>query len=321
MNKADPLVTVLLPAYNAEDYINDSVDSVLQQTFTDFELLVINDGSTDRTGELLEAYNDERMTVVHQENMGLVKTLNKGIGLAKGKYIARFDADDICYPDRFKKQIDFLTQNPEYIIVGGDADYTDEHNNFIFRFYIGQYEDEEIRATGFKHCSFVHSSVMVLKQALIDAGGYNERAITFEDHLLWRKISEFGKLKNIKEPLIRVRFNPASVTIDEKWRGKDFAAMKRRSITNGDVTDEDYKFLVRTLKEQDFTEYKKASYHSMLGKKYLWNQHKPAVARDHLRIAMKMMPNKPEPYLLYIISYLPSSWVKHLYNFAKSRSK
>ena len=319
MTKVDPLVTVLLPAYNAEAYINDSVDSVLAQTFSDFELLVINDGSNDKTGDLLEQYTDERVRLVHQENMGLVKTLNKGVGLAKGKYIARFDADDICYPDRFQKQIDFLLANPDYVIIGGDADYTDEHNNFIFKFDIGWYNDDEIRGTNFKYCTFVHSSVMVLKQAIIDAGGYNERAITFEDHLLWKNIANYGKLKNINEPLIRVRFNPASVTIDEKWRGKEFAAMKERSIANGDISDTDYEFLVKTLKEQDFSEYKKASYHSMLGKKFLWNQHRPKVAREHLRIAMKMMPNKLEPYVLYIISFLPDKWVKHLYNFAKSR--
>lgn len=319
MNNNTPLVTVLMPAYNAEPYINASVDSVLNQTYKDFELLIINDGSKDKTREILESYSDSRIKLVHQENMGLVKTLNKGIELASGKYIARFDADDICYPERLQKQMDFLTKNPDYILVGSEADYTDEYDNFIFTYRFSLYENDEIQSAGFKQCPFIHSSVTLSKDAIIKAGKYSEKAITFEDHLLWSRIAEYGKVKNLHEPLIRVRFNPDSVTIDEKWRGREFIDLKQRSIKNGEVSDEDLKLLKTILANQNFTEYKKASYHGMLGKKFLWNQHNPKKARQHLRVAMKMMPGKLEPYLLYILSYMPASLVKQLYKFAKSK--
>lgn len=319
MNSNTPLVTVLMPAYNAEPYINSSVDSVLSQTYKDFELLIINDGSKDKTHEILESYSDSRIKLVHQENMGLVKTLNKGIDLAKGKYIARFDADDICYPERLEKQMKFLTENPDYILVGSEADYTDEYDNFIFTYRFSVYDNDEIKAANFKECPFIHSSVTVLKEAFTKAGKYNDRAITFEDHLLWSRMSQYGKMRNMPEPLIRVRFNPDSVTIDEKWRGKEFIDLKQRSIKSGEVSDEDFQLLKTILANQNFTEYKKASYHSMLGKKFLWNQHNPKKARQHLRVAMKLMPGKPEPYLLYILSYMPGSWVKQLYKFAKSK--
>ena len=103
-----PPVTVLLPVYNAAPYLREAVDSVLAQTFTDYELLIINDGSTDDTANILASYKDERITIVTQQNIGLIATLNKGLSIAKGKYVARFDADDVCYPDRLKLQYDFL---------------------------------------------------------------------------------------------------------------------------------------------------------------------------------------------------------------------
>lgn len=306
-----------MPAYNAESYIREAVDSVLNQTFTDFELLIINDGSDDGTAVVLETYNDSRIRVVSQENMGLVRTLNKGLQLARSKWIARFDADDICYPERLAIQYEFLEQNPDYILTAGDADYMDEQGNYIFTFTNKYYEDEEIKASGFKECPFVHSSVMYLKDAVLEAGGYDEHALTFEDHLLWRKLSAYGKLKNFHQPLIKVRFNPGSVTIDEKWRGKEFIELKQRSIQSGAVTSEDSLRIREIIKSQDFAAYKKAAYHSMLGKKFLWNQHDPRRAREHLRRAIDAHPGKIEPYLLYVFSFAPAGIIDYIYNTVK----
>ena len=105
----EPIVTVLLPAYNAEKYIRESIDSILDQTFTDFELLIINDGSTDKTEEIILSYNDSRIRYIKNEmNLKLIKSLNKGIDLSRGKYIARMDADDISLPNRLKEQVEFM---------------------------------------------------------------------------------------------------------------------------------------------------------------------------------------------------------------------
>ena len=106
MNKR-PTVTVLMPAYNAEKFIRDSIDSVLSQTYSDFELLIINDGSTDKTEEIILSYKDHRIVYVKNEvNLKLIKTLNKGIDLAKGKFIARIDSDDVINPDRIEYTYD-----------------------------------------------------------------------------------------------------------------------------------------------------------------------------------------------------------------------
>ncbi|MES2704632.1 MAG: glycosyltransferase [Bacteroidota bacterium] len=320
IQNAQPPVTVLMPAYNAGPYIREAIDSVLRQTFTDFEFLIINDGSTDDTAAILAGYRDARISIVNQENMGLTATLNKGIVLAKGKWIVRFDADDVCYPDRIKRQSDFLSSNPGHVIVGAAADYMDKDGNYLFTFDVLP-SDEEIRAAKFVHCPFIHSSVMCLKEAIVKAGGYDTEAYTFEDHLLWRNMADQGKMGNITAPLIKVRFNPESVTIDEKWRGEEFRSIKQHAIENGKLAQGDAERLVKIIAGQNFTKFKAAAYYSMIGKKYLWNQHDPGKARAHLKQAISIMPARKEPYLLYLLSFLPKAVVLKLYNKIKGSAK
>jgi glycosyltransferase involved in cell wall biosynthesis len=314
----DPLVTVLLPVYNAADFVRESVDSVLAQTFTDFELLIINDGSKDGCTEILRSYTDPRITLVEQENMGLIKTLNKGLQLARGKYVARFDADDVCYPERLQEQVDFLEANPDYVLIGSEADYMDEEGNPLFTYKFKYYEDEEIRNAGFMICPVIHSAAMFIKDAVIKAGGYDDHAVTFEDHLLWRDLADYGKMKNVHKSWIKVRFNAASATVDEKWRGPEFREIKYKSIAQGFITEEDSVRLKQILASQNFKKFKDAAYYSMVGKKYLWNQYNPSKAREHLSKAIGIMPGKLEPYLLYMFSFLPEGIIKAIYHKKKA---
>lgn len=312
------MVTVLMPVYNAAPYLREAVDSVLNQSYRDFEFLIINDGSTDESRAILESYSDPRIKLIHQDNLGLISTLNKGLQLAKGEWIARFDADDICYPDRLEQQLNFLQQHPDHILVGSDADYMDKDGNYLFLFAIKGYSDEEIRRNKFLSCPVIHSSAMYKKEAVLKAGGYDKGALTFEDHMLWRKLGDLGKMANIPKPLIKVRFNPESVTIDENWRGEEFIALKRKIIEKGTVPDEDAAAIKNIISGQNFKEYKEAAYYSMIGKKYLWNQYNPVKARAHLFKAIKSMPYKKEPYLLYALSFFSESIIKAIYNKVKS---
>ncbi len=210
-----PMITVLMPAYNAEKYIGEAIDSVLKQSFIDFELLIINDGSTDDTQKVVGSFNDDRIVLVEQVHGGVSNALNNGLARAKGKYIARFDSDDICLPQRLEKQFTFLEADPEYVIVGTDAEYMLENGDHLFDFTcIGHTNDELVDKLYF-YCPFIHSSVMYRKDAVLKAGGYSLLAHNFEDYLLWTQLSKLGKLHNLRETLIRIRFNPASVTIDE----------------------------------------------------------------------------------------------------------
>ncbi|XZF16653.1 glycosyltransferase [Chitinophagaceae bacterium MMS25-I14] len=315
-----PAVTVLLPAYNVAGYIKDAVESVLQQQFTDFELLIINDGSTDNTLEVLSQFHDERIRIVSQENQGVVGALNNGLKLCRTELIARFDADDICYPDRLQLQYDFMNAHPDYVAVGGDVAYIDQHGEFVFTYHSKAYRDEDIRKIISTECSLVHSAVMYRKSAVLQAGGYDKNAWTFEDHFLWKKLLGIGKICNLRKTLIAVRFNPGSVTVDERWRGKEFRSLKYASIESGIISDADGRRIREIFRSQNFDTFKKAAYHAMMGKKYLWNNYQLDKARIHLRKAIEFAPSMPAPYLLLVLSVLPSTWIKYIYRVFKKNT-
>lgn len=315
----DIQITVLMPAYNVEEYIGEAIDSVLSQTFTNFELLIVNDGSTDRTKDIISAYRDERIVLVEQPNGGVSAALNTGLKSARGRYIARFDADDICYPHRLEMQYHFMEAHPDHVIVGSNADYMDVNGNYLFLYENKGYTDEEIRKLDKKICPFVHSTVFYKKDVVKNAGGYDPNAHTFEDHLLWIKLLRLGKAYNFKEPLIKVRFNPASVTIDEKWRGKRFTDIKYAAIEKEDITQTEGDAIMEVIRGQNFNKYKDAAYYAMVGKKYLWNKHDGKMARRHLKKAVSLRPGKMINYILYMLSFMPERWISYLYHSSKKR--
>src|SRR5688500_9607984 len=121
-----PIISVVLPVYNSENYIKEAIDSILNQTFKDFELIIINDGSVDRSAEVIQAIKDSRIVYVDQQNSGLAATLNRGIQMARGKYIARQDNDDISIPERLDMQVNFMENNPGVALLGTCAEIIDE---------------------------------------------------------------------------------------------------------------------------------------------------------------------------------------------------
>lgn len=194
------LVSVVLPAYNAELYLKEAIDSILEQTFTDFELIVLNDGSSDSTEDIILSYSDRRIVYVrNQENLGLIETLNKGISLAKGKYIARMDADDIALPERLAKQINFLEENTQYGVVGSFAQIIDSKN--IYKVPV---TDKEIKAFLYIDSPFIHPSVVIRKDLLTN-NLYDHQYHRIEDYELWVRLSSQTKFYNIPEILLNYR--------------------------------------------------------------------------------------------------------------------
>ncbi len=313
-------VTVLIPAYNVENYIAEAIRSVLEQTFTEFELLIIDDGSTDNTVTEIRKFNDPRILLIKADHLGFAGALNRGLQKSKGFYIARFDADDICYPDRLKVQYDFMNGHPEYILTGTDADYVDMNGERIFTFEHKGYTDEEIRRVALVACPFTHTSVMYKREEVIKAGGYNLHSPTFEDHLLWLKLIRIGNVCNIRQVLVKVRFNPESFTIDEKWRGKIFIKLRSKCLKNLDSTPEYGEQFREIIKKQNTEKIKKASYYSLIAKKYLWNNYNPAKARGSLRKLMGYYPVKPTAWLLYLMSFLPKNVIAFIYHNRPNRS-
>ena len=315
----DIKITVLMPVYNAEKYIAEAIHSVLDQSFKDFELLIINDGSRDSSIDIIRSFTDQRIVVVNQHNYGVAAALNTGIKLARGEFIARFDADDICYYRRLEEQYGFMKTNPDYVLIGSGADYVDQDGEFLF--YNGNlgHSNEEIRNSIRVNCPFIHSTVFYNTSLVRELGGYETRAHHFEDYFLWIKLIERGKVLNFNKPLIAVRLNPESITIDEKLRGKRFIALKREILfETKSITEKQEQTLLKIIKNQDFSAFKKYSYHVLIAKKYLWNNYQPAKARKNLLKAFKYRPFSAIVYGLLILSWMPKFFVSKLYKIYKT---
>ena len=224
MNRKKPTVSVILPAFNAEKYIGEAVDSILSQTFTDFELIVINDGSTDYTLKILEVAQagcgpHSRLRIIsNTRNLGLLKSLNKGIALARGDYIARQDADDISLPERLEKQYKYLQKHPQVALLG-TARKTILVNGTVKEHKL-KLQNPAFKDMLQSNC-FVHGSVMIRKTALDSVGGYNELFYSSEDYELWLRLTKQFPAANLPEPLYILRRHSDRST----WKSTNLAVL------------------------------------------------------------------------------------------------
>ena len=214
-NLKEPDISVILPVYNGALYLKESVDSILNQTFQNFEVIILNDGSTDSSEDIIKSYADSRIIYIKQENCGLALTLNRGIEKARGKYIARQDQDDISLPDRFDHQIAFLEKNPDVAVVGcwakilsdnDKGEFYDRHPDDYSSILIDLLFDNPI----------VHSSAMIRKSVLYDVGLYttDKNRQPPEDYELWSRIARKYQLNNIPEVLHLYRQVPSGMSND-----------------------------------------------------------------------------------------------------------
>jgi len=206
-----PEISVLLPVFNAERYLKMSIDSILNQTFPDFELIVINDGSTDSSEQIILSYNDSRIKYYkNPQNIGLIATLNRGIDLCNGRFVARMDADDISLPERLQKQWDFLNNHSEFVMLGSGMEIIDSENQHIVNKKIC-FPAHLIKTQLFFKCAFVHPSVIIRKDILAEFR-YNADYIHAEDYFLWSEIAFKYPVANLPEILIKYRIHQQSVS-------------------------------------------------------------------------------------------------------------
>lgn len=212
-----PLVSVIMPVYNGAAFIGDAIDSILIQDFIDFEFLIINDGSSDRTVEIIKSYTDKRIRLIDNfENKGLVSTLNEGLSLAAGEYIARMDCDDISFPSRLGRQVSFMDASPDVALCGTWAKSADSHRKWCL-----PVEHDEIVVNLLFNSTFIHSSVMIRRNFLIKHQLEYDRAFRHaEDYALWVKAGSLGRLANIPEVLLQYRVH------DQQISGR-FSAVQR----------------------------------------------------------------------------------------------
>lgn len=201
-----------MPVYNGAKYLKVAIDSVLAQTYSDFEFIIINDGSTDETLDIINSYSDPRIVLVSQENKGVTKSLNVGLKIAKGEIIARLDADDIAEPERFAKQMAFLESNPAITLVGSRAVAIDKDGNMIENFDYPPLTHKAIKKYYIFHNPFIHSTVMFRKAVIDVCGPYNEAIIRAQDYdFLGRIITKFQSA-NLPERLVKYRIHDERVT-------------------------------------------------------------------------------------------------------------
>ncbi|MBI5326761.1 MAG: glycosyltransferase [Deltaproteobacteria bacterium] len=208
-----PKVTVLMSVYNDERYVSQAIESILKQTFTDFEFLIINDGSTDSTSCILEQYaqKDNRIKVVHQENIGLTKSLNKGLKIAVGEYIARMDADDISLMHRLQRQVELLDEHSDIAVLGSWAQIIDEKGDVVSE-YCPALSPVLLRwRLLFGNC-LLHSTVMFRKDVIIRAGGYPEDCMIAQDYDLWAKLAFVAEIYQLSAVLIQYRQNKKAIS-------------------------------------------------------------------------------------------------------------
>ncbi len=210
-NGERPLVTVLMPIYNGEAFVAEAVESILDQTFQDFEFLVIDDGSTDKSVEIVERYDDPRIRLIRNEqHKELIRTLNRGLELAQGKYVARMDADDISLPDRLERQVGFLEANADVGACGTWVVLMGDREGEIWRY---PESSEGVLCRLLFHASLAHPTVCMRREV------FDQHALRFdegyqhaEDYELWGRASEVISLANIGSVLLRHRIHAKSVT-------------------------------------------------------------------------------------------------------------
>lgn len=229
MSNRQPKISVVLPVFNGERYLKEAIESILTQTYDQFEFIIINDGSTDNTKKILLSYTekDHRIVLIHQDNKGLVESLNRGVSIAKGKYIARMDADDISAPERFELQIAFLEANPDYVAIGSDVVLIDEKARKLTTQHQLQDHESILSAALVGHCPICHPSALIRTDAILKSGPYNKEFYPAEDLDLWLRLSEIGLLGNLNSSLLFYRMHGGSISGVTANGGRQRDAMRR----------------------------------------------------------------------------------------------
>jgi cellulose synthase/poly-beta-1,6-N-acetylglucosamine synthase-like glycosyltransferase len=224
------MVSVVMSVLNGERFLPEAVESILEQSFRDFEFIVINDGSTDGSGSMLDSYrrSDPRVRVYHQENRGLIESLNRGSGLAQGKYIARMDADDIAIRDRLMWQVDFMEQHPEVGVVGGAIEVINTKGKAV-AIERNPTKDREIKLALLRgYCPLVHPTVLMRKEALVSVEGYRKVVVHAEDYDLWLRIADQYQLANLEAVVLKYRRHSCQVSV-RRYRQQALSSLAARA--------------------------------------------------------------------------------------------
>lgn len=223
---AAPLVTVLMAVYNAAPYVREAIDSILQQSFTDFEFLIYNDGSTDDSAAIVRSYTDARIIFIDQLiNRGVSRNMNEGIERTRGRYIVRMDADDVAYPERIAQQVAFLEAHPAVGLCGSAIRYIGASEGIIYP----PQDNDTIQNTLWLQNTFFQPSVIIRTSVLLEHNlRYNDNYEAAEDYKLWSDMSVVTKLHNLSEVLLDYRIHPHQISRRQSTKQHKSSALIRQ---------------------------------------------------------------------------------------------
>ena len=300
-----PKVSVLIPVFNAERFVAESVGSILRQTFRDFELIAIDDGSIDDSNKILTecARTDSRIRVKSRPNLGIVATLNEALGLARGKYVARMDADDVCVQERLAVQVAVMDANDELVALGSNSIVTDPDGRRLGTFAVPLSHEELDSAHLEGRSSIHHPSVIMRTDALRTVGGYREGFCPAEDLDLWIRLAEVGRIANVPEPLLIRRLTLDGIVATRSHEQEDTVrriltdAWRRRGLTG----------------QPNFPRIKQTS---LAGRYRLWSHvaledRQPTLANEYAKRALANEPYNPRSWLALFRSVFAAKGFPH----------
>jgi hypothetical protein len=232
-----PKLSVVMSVFNGERFLREAVESILDQSFPEFELIIIDDGSSDDSGSILDSYQrmDARVRVYHQDNRGLSDSLNRGCGLARGKYVARMDADDIAIRNRLMLQMQFIDAHPEVAVLGGAVEFVDVTGKVlrIARYPCG---NREIQRGLLDSNLFWHPTILLRTDVFAAIGGYRNGVADAADYDLWLRIAEHFQVANLEAVVLKYRVHPHQISVRkcrQQALGTAAAQFAARSRRNG----------------------------------------------------------------------------------------
>ena len=221
-----PKVSVIMSVYNGEKYLKEAVDSILNQTFKDFEFIIVDDGSTDGTFAILKNYKDHRIKIINQSRLGIAEAKNKAVDSSSGEYIAIMDADDVSLPERLEVEVDFLEQHKDVGLVSADLYMVDENGKLILERSAlngNEYIQKRIRESFCIH----HGPSMIRRDVFQMVGGYRKEFRYALDYDLFLRIAENAMLENINRPLYKYRVSFNSISLAKKPEQDAYAELAR----------------------------------------------------------------------------------------------
>jgi len=309
-------VSVVMAVYNASQFLKPAINSILNQTLEEFEFIIVNDGSTDNSLELIRSYKDERIKIINQENTGVAKARNNGIMIAKTNYIAIQDSDDISNPLRLEKQFNFMVNNKKYIIVGSNAEIIDQDGNGIYFTKVQEKIDAGIKLD-ISNMPFVGPSIFFKKIPFQEVGGYPDyMENTFEDLILINRLKLKGKMGNLTESLIQYRITATSLTQRNKRHEARLEKIISKAISDDNIENIDINYLRNRLNKLS-EKTRKSNYHLFLMKKYLFNNYDIKNAFKNWSKSIYYNPIKFRNYFYFILIILPNYFVKKVYKKLK----